>query len=83
MESMEHLFFECSSSYRIWKFCMDRYHENNSPVIWDEVLKLGISKWGNKIVKGLLCCLVLGSVIYNLWHNRNEIKHSRQPSSEE
>jgi hypothetical protein len=58
-------------------------HENNFPIIWDEVLKLGVCKWGNKTLKGLLCRLVLGFVIYNLWSNRNEIKHSRQPSSEE
>jgi hypothetical protein len=26
---------------------------------------------------------VLGSIIYNIWHTRNEIKHLDQPSSEE
>ncbi|XP_059446512.1 uncharacterized protein LOC132178068 [Corylus avellana] len=83
IESRDHLFFECSFSYRIWKFCMHRCHENNSPIIWDEVLKLGISKWGTKTLKGLLCHLVLGSVIYNLWCTRNELKHSGHPISEE
>ncbi|XP_059433958.1 uncharacterized protein LOC132167079 [Corylus avellana] len=72
-----------SFSYRIWKFCMHCCHENNSPIIWDEVLKLGISKWGTKTLKGLLCRLVLGSVIYNLWCTRNELKHSGHPISEE
>jgi hypothetical protein len=34
-------------------------------------------------LKGLLCRLVLGSVIYNIWHMRIEIKHLGHPSSEE
>jgi hypothetical protein len=34
-------------------------------------------------LKGLLCCLVLDSVIYNMWHTRNAIKHFGHPSSEE
>jgi hypothetical protein len=28
-------------------------------------------------------CVRLGSVIYNIWHTRNEIKHLGQPSSGE
>jgi hypothetical protein len=83
IESWEHLFFERSFSYRIWKFYMQRCQENNSPITWDEVLKLGIRKWETITLKGLLYRLVLGLVIYNLWHTRNEIKHLSQPSFEE
>ena len=49
----------------------------------DDVLKLGSRDWETKTLKGLLCRLVLGSVICNIWHMRNEIKHLGQPSSEE
>ncbi|XP_059448467.1 uncharacterized protein LOC132179721 [Corylus avellana] len=82
-ESRDHLFFECNFSYRIWKFFMFRCRVDNPFVIWDEILQLRISNWGNKALKGLICRLVLGSVIYNLWCTRNEIKHSGQPNTEE
>ena len=62
---------------------MHRGQVISSSIIWDEVLQLGIKKWGNKTLKGLLCRIVLGSVIYNLWQTRNEIKHSGLPSFEE
>jgi hypothetical protein len=83
IESRERLFFECSFSYRIWTFCMLRCQVNNSSIILDEVLKLGIRKWKYKTLQGLLCRLVLGSVIYNIWQTRNEMKHLGHPSSEE
>ncbi|XP_059441055.1 uncharacterized protein LOC132173556 [Corylus avellana] len=83
MESREHMFFECSFRYQIWKFCMLRCRVNNPSVIWGEIMQLGISQWGNNALKGILCHLVLGSVVYNLWCTRNDIKHSSQPSTEE
>ena len=83
MESREHLFFWWRFSYRIWNFCMLRCQVNNSSIILDEVLKLGIRKWETMTLKGMLCRLVSGLVIYNIWQTRNEIKHLGQPSSEE
>jgi hypothetical protein len=83
IESMEYLFFECSFSYRLWNFCMLRCQVNNSSVMLDDVLKLGIRDWETKTLKGLLCCLVLDSVICNIWHTINEIKHLGQLSFEE
>jgi predicted negative regulator of RcsB-dependent stress response len=62
---------------------MLRCQVNNFSVSLDEVLKVGIRKWKSKNLKGLLCRLVLGSVIYNIWQTRNEIKHLGQPCSEE
>ena len=40
-------------------------------------------KLGNKALKGLVCRLVFGSVVYNLWRTRNEFKYSGQPHTEE
>jgi hypothetical protein len=76
LESYDHLFFECIFSYRIWKFCMHRCREDNPPVIWEDILQLGCSKWRNKSLKGLLCCLVLSFAVYNLWHTINDLKHA-------
>jgi hypothetical protein len=62
---------------------MFRCSENSTSVIWDEIIQLGINNWGNKGLKGILCRLVLGFVIYHLWRTRNEIKHSGQPLTKE
>jgi hypothetical protein len=55
----------------------------NPSLIWEEVMQLGIKNWGNKALKGLVCRLVFGSVVYNLWRTRNVLKHSGQPNTEE
>jgi hypothetical protein len=83
VESRDHLFFECSFSYRIWRFCMARCRVDNPPIIWDDIIQLGCSKWGSKTLKSLLCCLVLGSALYHIWCTRNEILHAGQPNTEE
>jgi hypothetical protein len=44
IESMEHLFFECSFSYRIWKFLMKRCNVINPSTKWGEIIQMGISK---------------------------------------
>jgi hypothetical protein len=67
-----------------WLTCSNKLTILESPsVILDEVLKLGIRKWKSKTLQGLLCRLVLGFVIYNIWQMRNEIRHFGQPSYEE
>jgi hypothetical protein len=38
---------------------------------------------GHKTLKCMLCCLVLGSIVYYLWRTRNELKHAGQPRTEE
>jgi hypothetical protein len=37
----------------------------------------------NKALKGLVCRLAFGSVVYNLWRTSNEFKHYGQPNTEE
>ena len=83
LENRDHLFFECSFSYRIWKFCMIRHRVDNPLLIWDDILLLRCRNWGHKTLKCMLCRLVLGSVVYNLWRTRNGLKHAGQPSTEE
>jgi hypothetical protein len=82
-KSRDHLFFECNLSYRIWKFFMHHCGVVDPSLIWEEVMQLGIQNWGNKALKGLVCILVFGLVVYNLWRTRNELKHSGQANTEE
>jgi hypothetical protein len=83
MESRNHLFFECSFCCRIWKFCMTRCIVANPPIIWEDIIQLGCSSWKCNTLKSLLCRLALGSIVYNIWCTRNEIKHAGHPNTEE
>ena len=54
---------------------MMRCRVENILVKWDDIVKLGCNKWIHNSLKCLLCCLVMGSVVYNLWLTRNELVH--------
>jgi hypothetical protein len=76
MESLEHLFFECSFGHCILKARMHYCAVDNPPSCWEEVMSLDSRNWkGNS--------QVLSSLVYNLWNSRNEIKHSGHPKTEE
>jgi hypothetical protein len=62
---------------------MLRCRVKNLSVKWDDIVQQGCSNWVHKTLKCLLCRLVMGSVVYNLWRTRNEIKHAGLPSTEE
>ena len=55
---------------------MARCRVDNPPIIWEDIIQLGCSNWGSKTLKFLLCCLALGSALYHIWCNRNEILHA-------
>jgi hypothetical protein len=44
---------------------------------------MGVSNWENKNLKGIICRLVLGSIVYHIWCTRNEIQHPGHPLTEE
>lgn len=83
LEIRAHLFFECSFSYRIWKFCMMRCRVANVSVVWDDIVQQECSSWFHKSLKCLIWRLVLGFTVYNLWLTRNELVHADHPCSEE
>ena len=62
---------------------MHRCGVEDPSLIWEEVMQLGIKNWGNMALKGLVCRLVFGSVVNNLWRTINEFKHSGQQNIEE
>jgi hypothetical protein len=55
---------------------MARCRAINFPMVWDDIVQQGCSYWFHKSLKGLICCLVLGSTVYNLWLNINELVHA-------
>jgi hypothetical protein len=69
LESRDHLFFECSFSFRIWRNALSRCNVSNPPNAWIDILRLGGSDWKKKTMHGNLCRLVLSSSVYHLWKN--------------
>jgi hypothetical protein len=52
------------------------------PTCWEDVIE-GVQHWRKKILKAYVCRLALGSTVYHMWKNRNEIKYDTHPSSED
>jgi hypothetical protein len=54
-------------------------------VMWPILLLYGriYFNWGSKSLKAILCRLVLGSAVYNIWITQNELKHAGHPITEE
>jgi hypothetical protein len=52
-------------------------------MIWDDLVQLGCNSWGKNYLNCLICRLVLGSVVYNLWKTRNELRHDSVPKTKE
>jgi hypothetical protein len=50
---------------------------------WHDVIDEGCSKWKTKMLLGVLCRLILSSVVYHILHARNEIKFHGRPKTEE
>lgn len=42
-----------------------------------------LQEWKKKSLHANICRLVLSSTIYNIWRNRNEIKHGSHTKTEE
>lgn len=79
----DHLFFSCGFSFQIWKHVIELCCVLNPPISWNDVVSLGFQKWRSKTTKAYLCRLVFGSTIYNIWRNRNTLKHENNPWSQE
>jgi hypothetical protein len=66
--------WECS-------YCAQRLQESlpcsvlNPPTFWDDVVFMGLQQWGGKTMKAYFCRLVFGSTIYNIWKNKNALRH--------
>ena len=44
---------------------------------------LELKEWKGKTMKAYLCRLVFASTIYNIWRNRNALKHNNNPCIKE
>ncbi|GLT52885.1 hypothetical protein SLA2020_261960 [Shorea laevis] len=56
---------------------------DDPPTCWEDVIEEGMQHWRKKILKAYVCRLALGSTVYHIWKNRNELKHGTHPLSED
>jgi hypothetical protein len=75
LESRDHLFFNCGFSGRLWKTGLAECNVHNHPSDWDSLVPYAIKEWNNKLLKAIMCRLVLCATVYNLCRNRNELKY--------
>lgn len=62
---------------------MQRCNDLAHSLDWQRMLNEGCRTWKKKTMVGVLCRLVLSSVVYNIWKARNAIKYQNAPKSEE
>lgn len=72
-ESMEHLFFSCSFSQRVWLQLMDDCSFTDVSVDWEFVESWGSSMLQGRSLKASLGKLCIGAVVYHLWRQRNDL----------
>lgn len=81
-ESIDHLFFQCGFSRRIWRNLIADCLSPSPSVSWDDIVLWACSLKG----KGLhttLCKLGLAAVVYHIWRLRNELCFGNSPLTEE
>jgi hypothetical protein len=52
---------------------MQRCNILNPPTSWDNMFTEGCTAWNDKSMLGTICRLVLSSMVYGIWRERNEI----------
>jgi hypothetical protein len=83
IESMEHLFFECDWSKKLWREVMLKSLVGPIWLDWDEVMREGMKAWKGKNLQCTTCKLALGATVYHIWKHQNSIKFCNRVNFEE
>jgi hypothetical protein len=65
-ESIDHLFFQCGFSHRIWRSLMEDCLSPSPCVSWDDVVLWACSLKGKRL-HTTLCKLGLAAAVYHIW----------------
>jgi hypothetical protein len=85
VEGRNHLFFEFSFCRRIWLGDLSKCLVKDPPYEWDAIVDLGVNGLAGrvKVLKAVLCKVVLSAYMYHIWRERNNIRHENQVHTEE
>ena len=71
---MDHLFFECAYSSKIWEFTVKGILCNSFTNVWSEIMLLIADETREKL--SLFCIrYAFQAVLYAVWRERNKLKH--------
>ena len=74
LETLEHLFFECSYSTRVWEALMKGILRGQFTVRWEEIKRLMRGSMGCKM-QSFLVKYMFQATVYMLWRERNRQRH--------
>lgn len=72
LDSINHLFFECPYSKRIWSEFKKKIEQTTLPDIWDDIVSHMISQKFNKSIRSILRRVGLAACVYFIWNERNK-----------
>lgn len=71
-DSINHLFFECPFSYKVWYEFKKKSEQNTMPDKWDDIVRCMMSQRFNKSIKSMLRRIGLAACVYYIWNERNK-----------
>ncbi len=75
IEWRNHLFFECNLCKSVWLENLRKCLIADLPYKLDAIIERGVKYWNRKSLQVVLFCLVLSASVYNIWKERNNIRH--------
>jgi len=81
-ENIEHLFFQCSFSRRVWRAAMEGCM-TRPEIEWEKVKDWYEAKFTGRSLMANLCRLCLAASIYHLWKLQNDLCHGNTSRTED
>jgi hypothetical protein len=78
IEGIDHLLFRYGFSKRIWREVLIRCLVHNPYTDREEIMIRGLIALKGRNLKAALCRLSWSATVYNIWRQRNDIKHGNQ-----
>lgn len=72
LDSLNHLFFECSFSNKVWTELKIKAERNDLPNKWDEIIRNMVSVKHNRSIKSIMSRILFAACVYFIWHERNK-----------
>ncbi|XP_058726236.1 uncharacterized protein LOC131597562 [Vicia villosa] len=73
METLDHILFECKTTYAIWKHILEWMRCNRKPECWSREKEWLSQEAKKKGWKGQILKIATAETVYEIWHNRNDI----------
>lgn len=80
LETVEHLFFECSYSAEIWETLMKGVLLDKTTVKWEELMRI-MRDSSNGKMKQFIIKYVFQTSVYMIWRERNRRRHGEKAST--